>query len=162
MDNQFMQEALAEAQKAAKKGEIPVGAILVKDGQIVARGHNLTIEKDDVLAHAECIVIEEGLKALSSRRLSGCSLYVTLEPCPMCAGAILLTRPDRVYFGAYDAAAGACGGKHDVLTGSGIEVYGGIMEMACSEVLKTFFKELRNNLQDYEKNAGKESDFVIQ
>ena len=146
MNNQFMQEAILEAEKAAKQGEIPVGAVLVKDGQIVARGHNLTIEKDNVLAHAECLVIENGLKKLSARRLTGCSLYVTLEPCSMCAGAILLTRPDRVYFGAYDAEAGACGGKHDVLLGSGIEVYGGIMENECSNLLKTFFKDLRKNL----------------
>lgn len=146
MDNQFMKEALYEAEKAAKQGEIPVGAVLVKEGQVIARGHNLTIEKDSVLAHAEYLVIENGLKKLSARRLTGCSLYVTLEPCSMCAGTILLTRPDRVYFGAYDAVAGACGGKHDVLTGSGIEVYGGIMEAACSDVLKAFFKDLRNNL----------------
>ncbi len=145
MNNKFMQEAIAEACKAAEKGEIPVGAVLVKKGQIVARGHNLTIEKDNVLAHAECLVIEQGLKTLSCRRLAGCSLYVTLEPCAMCAGAILLTRPDRVYFGAYDAVAGACGGKHDVLSGCGVEVYGGIMEAECSALLKTFFKDLRKN-----------------
>ena len=111
MNNQFMQEALYEAKKAAEAGEIPVGAVIVQNGEVIARGHNLTVEKDNILAHAEFLVIEEALHKLSKRRLSGCSLYVTLEPCAMCAGAILLARPDRVYFGAYDAAAGACGGK---------------------------------------------------
>ncbi len=146
MNNQFMQEALYEAKKAAEAGEIPVGAVIVQNGEVIARGHNLTVEKDNILAHAEFLVIEDALHKLSKRRLSGCSLYVTLEPCAMCAGAILLARPDRVYFGAYDAAAGACGGKHDVLSGSGIEVYGGIMEEACSHILQCFFKDLRKNL----------------
>lgn len=146
MNNQFMQEALYEAKKAAEAGEIPVGAVIVQNGEVIARGHNLTVEKDNILAHAEFLVIEDALHKLSKRRLSGCSLYVTLEPCAMCAGAILLARPDRVYFGAYDAAAGACGGKHDVLSGSGIEVYGGIMEAECSHILQCFFKDLRKNL----------------
>ncbi|MBQ2695851.1 MAG: nucleoside deaminase [Clostridia bacterium] len=145
MDNTFMKMALSEAEKAAVAGEIPVGAVLVKDGQVIARGHNLTMEKDTMLAHAELLVIEEALQTLSVRRLTGCSLYVTLEPCPMCAGAILLSRPDRVYFGAYDANAGACGGKHDVLCSSGIEVYGGIMEAECSSLLQRFFAKLRTN-----------------
>lgn len=146
MNNQFMMEAIKEAEKAAKAGEIPVGAVIVCQGEIISRGHNLTIERDNLLAHAECLVIEDALKKLGKRRLSGCSLYVTLEPCAMCAGAMLLTRPDRVYFGAYDGMAGACGGKHDVLSGSGIEVYGGIMEKECSSLLQNFFKEIRKNL----------------
>lgn len=145
MENQFMKEALKEAKKATQQGEIPVGAVLVKGGQIIARGHNLTIKEDTVLAHAELLVIDEALKKLSARRLTGCSLYVTLEPCAMCAGAILLSRPDRVYFGAYDANAGACGGNYDVLCGSGIEVYGGIMEAECSGLLQRFFAKLRTN-----------------
>ncbi len=143
MENKFMQEALFQAKVAAEKGEVPVGAVLVLNGEIIARGHNLTMEQDNMLAHAEMLVMEEGLKKLGTRRLSGCSLYVTLEPCPMCAGGILLLRPERVYFGAYDAEAGACGGKHDVLKNSGIDVYGGIMEQACTGLLKDFFSGLR-------------------
>lgn len=145
MINPYMLEAIKEAEKAASLGEVPVGAVLVKDGEIISRGHNRTIQKNMILAHAECLVIEQALKRLSVRRLAGCSLYVTLEPCPMCAGAILLSRPERVYFGAYDPEAGACGGKFDVLRGSGIEVYGGIMEKNCSDILQSFFQNLRNN-----------------
>ena len=143
MDNKFMQEALFQAKLAAQKGEVPVGAVLVKDGMVIARGHNLTMERENMLAHAEMLVMEEGRKKLGKRRLDDCSLYVTLEPCPMCAGGVLLLRPERVYFGAYDTEAGACGGKHDVLKNSGIEVYGGIMEQACTEILKEFFSGLR-------------------
>ena len=143
MVNQFMLAALAEAKVAAQKGEVPVGAVLVKNGEIIARGHNLTVEQKNILAHAEMIVLDEGLKQ-AGHRLRDCHLYVTLEPCSMCAGAILLARPERVYFGAYDGEAGACGGKHDVLCGSGIEVYGGMMEQECSKLLKDFFSDLRN------------------
>ena len=143
MNNPFMQEAIKEAQKAATMGEVPVGAVLVKDEKILCRGHNLTESNQNILAHAELLVIKEALKKTGSKRLTGCTLYVTLEPCPMCAGAILLTRPDRVYFGAYDSEAGACGGKHDVLRNSSIEVYGGIMETPCRELLKGFFQNLR-------------------
>lgn len=143
MENKWMQEALIEAKKAAEAGEVPVGAVLVKDGEIVCRGHNLTESGGNILKHAEALVLNEGLQKLGTKRLTGCALYVTLEPCPMCAGAILLARPDRVYFGAYDSAAGACGGKTDLLCGSATEVYGGIMEEACAAVLKEFFAERR-------------------
>lgn len=143
MTNPYMQEAIKEAKKAAALGEVPVGAVLVRHGEIIARGHNLTIEKNNVLLHAEYLVIQQALESLGVRRLDGCALYVTLEPCPMCAGAILLARPERVYFGAYDAEAGACGGKFDVLSGHGIEVYGGIMEQPCADLLQSFFRNLR-------------------
>ncbi len=143
MENRFMMEALLEAKLAAEQGEVPVGAVLVKDNEIIARGHNLTMAKNNMLAHAEMLVMEDGLKKTGKRRLTGCSLYVTLEPCPMCAGGILLLRPDRVYFGAYDGEAGACGGKHDVLKNSGIEVYGGIMEQENRNLLTDFFANLR-------------------
>lgn len=148
MINPFMQEALIEAEMAAAMGEIPVGAVLVKNGEIIERGHNLTISQENVLAHAESLVIHKALRDLKTRRLTGCSLYVTLEPCPMCAGIILLARPDRVYFGAYDPEAGACGGKFDVLAGSPVEIYGGIMEQQCSEILSDFFRTIRNNSEN--------------
>lgn len=143
MTNPFMEEAIKEAQKAAELGEVPVGAVLVKDEKILCRAHNLTEQKQDILSHAEMLVIQEGLQKLGTKRLAGCSLYVTLEPCPMCTGAILLARPDKVYFGAYDPEAGACGGKTDLLRGTSIEVYGGIMEATCANILKTFFQKLR-------------------
>ncbi len=145
MKNQFMEEALKEAKLAASMGEVPVGALLVRDGEIIARSHNLTMEKSNMLRHAEILALEEGLARLGTRRLSDCDLYVSLEPCPMCAGAILLTAPRRLYFGAYDGEMGACGGKHDVLSGSGIEVYGGIMEDACKALLRDFFVKIREN-----------------
>ena len=140
-----MKEALIEAKKGAEKGEVPVGAVLVCEGTIIARSHNLTVCRDNILLHAEMLVMEEGLQKLGKRRLSDCSLYVTLEPCTMCAGAMLLTKPKRLYFGAYDKEAGACGGKIDVLSGSGIEVYGGIMEAECAALLSEFFQNLRKN-----------------
>ncbi|MBR5236271.1 MAG: nucleoside deaminase [Clostridia bacterium] len=143
MTNPFMQAALSEAKKAAQKGEVPVGAVLVKNQEIIARAHNLTESGSGILAHAEMLVLSEGLRLLGSRRLSGCSLYVTLEPCPMCTGAILLSRPQQVFFGAYDTVMGACGGKTDLLRGQAIEVYGGIMETECANLLKTFFSDLR-------------------
>ena len=143
MANKFMQMALAEASLAAQQGEVPVGAVLVQNDVVIARAHNLTMEKKNILAHAEMLVLNQGLKQIG-HRLDDCHLYVTLEPCSMCAGAILLARPARVYFGAYDGEAGACGGKHDVLRSSGIEVYGGIMEQSCSKLLRDFFADLRN------------------
>ncbi len=143
MINPFMQEAIKEAQRAAAMGEVPVGAVLVKDEKILFRAHNVTEQKQDILSHAEMLVMKEALQKLGTKRLTGCSLYVTLEPCPMCAGAILLARPDRVYFGAYDYANGACGGKNDLLTNAPIEVYGGIMEEPCTNIIKTFFQSLR-------------------
>ncbi len=145
MENPFMIEAIAEAKKAAKEGEVPVGAVLVSGGEIIARAHNLTISKENILLHAEMLAMEEGIRKLGKRRLSDCSLYVTLEPCTMCAGAMLLAKPGRLYFGAYDQEAGACGGKTDALSGSGIEVYGGMMENECAALLKDFFRSLRKN-----------------
>ncbi|MBE7034652.1 MAG: nucleoside deaminase [Ruminococcaceae bacterium] len=143
MSNPFMTEALLEAKKAAALGEVPVGTVLVKDNTIICRAHNQSESGGTILAHAELIVLAEALKKLGTKRLTGCSLYVTMEPCPMCAGAISLAAPDRVYFGAYDALNGACGGKLDLFQNSHIEVYGGIMEQDCKELLQRFFAERR-------------------
>ncbi|MBE7048126.1 MAG: nucleoside deaminase [Ruminococcaceae bacterium] len=152
MTNFFMQEALSEAKKGAQTGEVPVGAILVHNKKIICRAHNLTESGSGILAHAEMLVLSEGLHLLGSRRLENCTLYVTLEPCPMCAGAILLAKPGQLYFGAYDAVAGACGGKNDLLRNTSIEVYGGIMEEECTALLKEFFKNLRK--KDYEQTRS--------
>ena len=142
-----MEQAIIEARKASELGEVPVGAIIVYKGDIIARAHNLRENRNNALAHAEIIVIDEACKKLNSWRLDHCELYVTLEPCPMCAGAIINSRIDTVYFGAYDSKGGACGSVTDLFAKGSFNhsptLYGGIMEEACEEVLKDFFKKLR-------------------
>lgn len=147
MKNPYMEQAIIEARKASELGEVPVGAIIVYKGDIIARAHNLRENHNNALAHAEIIVIDEACKKLNSWRLDHCELYVTLEPCPMCAGAIINSRIDTVYFGAYDSKGGACGSVTDLFAKGSFNhsptLYGGIMEEACEEVLKDFFKKLR-------------------
>lgn len=144
-----MQQALAEAKKAAAQGEVPVGAVLVDgvSGKIVASAHNLTEKMNDATAHAEMIVLREGGKIISSPRLAGCDLYVTLEPCPMCAAAIALARLRRVYFGAYDPKGGGVdhGPRifHHATCHHKPEIYGGIEEQSCAALMKDFFKDKR-------------------
>lgn len=138
----FMNEALQEAQKAFDEGEIPVGAVIVKNGIIIARAHNMREDTNNPLAHAECLAIEQAAKVIGDWRLSDCELYVTLEPCIMCAGAIINSRIKRLYFGAYDKEAGAAGGKIDVFDRQH-EVYGGIMENVCAQILVDFFRRQR-------------------
>ena len=146
MQNEFMNIAIEEAKKANASGEVPVGAVLVMDGKAVAKCHNLVEAKGVSTAHAELLAINEASEKLGLRSLSGASLYVTLEPCPMCAGAIINSRISSLYFGAYDPAFGAFGGKFD-LSQEGIspnlKVYGGICEEECSSLLTEFFKNLR-------------------
>ncbi len=142
-----MEEALREAQKALHKKEIPVGAVIVKDGQIISRAHNLKETLNDPTAHAEIIAIREASRVLANWRLEGCNLYVTLEPCPMCAGAINQARIDRLIYGAMDLKTGACGSLFN-LTGDlrlnhKVEVIAGIMEEECKQLLKTFFEGKR-------------------
>jgi len=147
MDNKYMKSALKEAWKAYEKGETPVGAIVVKDGRIIARAHNLRETKKDSIAHAEILAIRKASAKLDAWRLLDCDLYVTLEPCTMCAGAIIQSRIRRVFYGADDPKAGAAGSVIDIFEkdfNHKVEVYKGIMEEECSEVLKNFFKELRN------------------
>ena len=143
----YMEEALREAQKALHKKEIPVGAVIVKDGQIISRAHNLKETLNDPTAHAEIIAIREASRVLANWRLEGCNLYVTLEPCPMCAGAINQARIDRLIYGAMDLKTGACGSLFN-LTGDlrlnhKVEVVAGIMEEECKLLLKTFFEDKR-------------------
>lgn len=142
----FMRAALALAREAAAEGEVPVGAVIVKDGEIIATGRNRREVAKQALAHAEIEAIANACAALGGWRLSGCTLYVTLEPCPMCAGAIINARLDRVVYGAPDPKAGSCGSltdlfelpyNHQPLTERGV------LEEDCAAVLKEFFKSLR-------------------
>ncbi len=143
----FMKEALKEAKKAYEKLEIPVGAIIVKDNKIIARAHNLKEQKQDTTKHAEIMAIQKASKKLDNWRLNDCEMYVTLEPCPMCAGAIVNARIKKVYIGAKDEKTGACGSKLDLLQGYSFDTYVdsefGIMDEDCKKILKDFFKEIR-------------------
>lgn len=147
-DIKFMTAALKEAQKSYKKEEIPVGAVIVKDGNIIARGHNLKERKKDTTNHAEIIAIRKASKKLKSWRLTGCTMYVTLEPCTMCAGGLIQARLDKVVIGTMDEKTGACGSVLNVLEdykfNHKVEVKIGIMEEECRKILQDFFKQLRN------------------
>lgn len=142
-----MISAIEEAKKALALGEIPVGAVIVKDGEIIARGHNLRETRKDPVCHAEIEALRRAAQALGDWRLNGCGLYVTLEPCAMCAGAILNARVGRVVFGAYDKDYGAAGGKIDLFAsrslGGKTAVFGGIMERECAGILNEFFQNAR-------------------
>jgi tRNA(adenine34) deaminase len=142
----FMTAALQMAKKAAKKDEVPVGAVIVYNGAVIAKAHNLRETKRSPLAHAEIIAIEKAARRLGGWRLTGCTLYVTLEPCPMCAGAIVNSRIDEVVFGAYDPKAGACGTLYNLAEGRLNHtpiVTGGVMEPECADILKEYFKSKR-------------------
>lgn len=147
MHNQFMLSAIAKAREAAESGEVPVGAVIVKDGRIIASAHNECEAEGNPLRHAEVLAIERAMSALGEARLTGCDMYVTLEPCAMCCGAISHARLKRVYFGAYDKLAGCvesnlrCFDKSSPLYNT--EFYCGIMESECAELLKDFFRNLR-------------------
>lgn len=142
-DREFMREAIREAEKAFEKGEVPVGAVIVHDGRIIARAHNQVEQLRDATAHAEMIALTQASSALGDWRLEGTELYVTKEPCPMCAGAIALSRVVRVVFGARDEKSGAAGSRMNIL-GDGclnhtVEIAGGVEEERCSALLKDFF-----------------------
>lgn len=143
----FMKEALKEAQKAYEKLEVPVGAVIVKDGKIIARGHNLKETKKDTTRHAEIIAIEKASKKLGAWRLLDCEMYVTLEPCSMCAGAMINSRIKKLYIGAIDEKTGAVGSVLNLLEdykfNHNIEVEKGILKEDCEKILKDFFKDLR-------------------
>ena len=146
-DQKFMLLALKEAQKSYNKEEIPVGAVIVKDGQIIARGHNLKETKNDTTNHAEIIAIKKASKKLKSWRLTGCTMYVTLEPCTMCAGALIQARLDKVVIGTMDEKTGACGSVLNVLEdykfNHKVEIEKGILEKECRDILQSFFRKLR-------------------
>ena len=142
----FMSLALLEAKKCAETKDVPVGAVIVKDGKVIATGRNLK-EKDNLgILHAEIVAITNANKALNSTNLSGCELYVTLVPCPMCAGAIINSKIDKVVFGAFDLKNGACGSVTNLFAlpfTHKPECFGGIMEEKCSNILTQFFKSIR-------------------
>ncbi|MEB2359672.1 tRNA adenosine(34) deaminase TadA [Bacillus pumilus] len=146
-DEQFMQEAISEALKAEQIGEVPIGAIIVLDDQIVSRAHNLRETEQRSIAHAELLAIDEACQTTGSWRLEDAVLYVTLEPCPMCAGAIVLSRVKKVVFGAYDPKGGCAGTLMNLLDDERFnhqsEVIGGVLENECGELLSQFFRNLR-------------------
>lgn len=147
MEEKFMKEALKEAKKAYNKLEVPVGAVIVKDGQIIARAHNLKETKYDTTKHAEILAIQKASKKLNSWRLIDCEMYVTLEPCSMCAGALINSRIKRVYIGASDKKTGVVGSVFNLLEdytfNHKVEYEKGILKEECENMLKDFFKELR-------------------
>jgi tRNA(adenine34) deaminase len=143
----FMEQALHEAKKAARKGEVPIGAVIVLDNKIIARSHNLKETTTDPTAHAEIIAIKKASKKLKKWRLLNSTIYVTLEPCLMCMGALIQARVPRLVFGSYDPKAGACGSVYDVSNDKRlnhrIKTINGIMAVECERILKEFFKSLR-------------------
>jgi len=145
-----MDAALAEAKAAVPIGEVPVGAAVVVRGRVISRAHNETVVGNDLTRHAELLAIQWALRALGTDRLDDATLYVTLEPCAQCAGAIVLTRVARVVFGAYDPKAGMAGSVGDLLRHPRLnhhpEVIGGVMEEECGELLKGFFEVKRGNV----------------
>ena len=148
MDEQYMALAIEEAKKAADEGEVPIGAVIVRRGEVIASCHNLREATSDATAHAETLAIRRACSALGGWHLTDCTLYVTLEPCPMCAGAIINSCIDRVVFGAYDSRDGSFGSVVDLSSypySRRPEVIGGVMEDECRQILSDFFKNLRNS-----------------
>ena len=149
-DLEFMRRALALAKEAADEGEAPIGAIIVRDGKIAGVGRNRREKDKNALGHAEIEAIDNACKTLGGWRLIGCTMYVTLEPCPMCAGAIINARIERVVFGAYDKKAGSCGSVTNLFElpyNHKPELIGGVLEEECSLALTNFFRDLRTSKQ---------------
>lgn len=146
-DEKFMRLAIEEAKKAEKKGEVPIGAVIVKDGEVVSTGHNERETTQKTLRHAELVAIEKANEKLNSWRLEDCTMYVTLEPCPMCAGALVQARMKRVVYGAKDPKAGCVGTLMNLVTeerfNHQLEWTGSVLEEECGMMLTNFFKKLR-------------------
>jgi tRNA(adenine34) deaminase len=142
-----MRAALEEARRAAACDEVPIGAVVTHDGAVVARAHNETVARRDPTAHAELLAVQQALQRLGTDRLTACALYVTLEPCAQCAGAIVLAKLGRLVFGAYDDKAGMCGSVGDVVRhprlNHRVEVIGGVLADECGELLAGFFRAKR-------------------
>ena len=147
LDHQFMEQAIEQAQLAAAANEVPVGAVLVRDGKVISSGFNQPISHHDPSAHAEMLALREAARVEANYRLPGTTLYVTLEPCAMCSGAILHARVERLVFGALDPKTGAAGSVLDVFSSKEINhqtsVEGGVMSEECGQLLRSFFKERR-------------------
>ena len=155
-DERYMTEALAEAEKALAAGEVPIGAVMVRGGEIIARGHNLRNTDKNPLRHAEISVIDAAAGIVGDWRLEDCVLYVTVEPCPMCAGAIVQARIPKVVFGTRNSKAGCAGSVLDVLNepklNHQVEVEEGILQPQCSEIMKRFFRRFRKNVSAEQTN----------
>ena len=151
----FMKEALKEAKKAYNKLEVPVGAVIVHEGKIIARAHNLKETKKDTTCHAEILAIQKASKKWSAWRLLNCDMYVTLEPCSMCAGAIIGARIRKLYIGTMDEKTGACGSVLNLIEdypfNHKVEKETGILQVECEAILKNFFKELRKKREKTEE-----------
>ena len=156
-DEKWMRYALAEAQLALKKKEVPIGAVVVYEDKIIGRGHNQVESLDDPTAHAEIIAIGAASNFLNSWRLSGSSIYVTIEPCAMCAGAIVLSRLDRLIFGAKDTKAGACGSLYnivqDIRLNHQVQIIPYILEQECRQILGAFFEKTRQGTSESQNEA---------
>ena len=156
MEEKFMKEALKEAKKAFEKEEVPIGAVIVKDGKIIARAHNLRETKKIATGHAEIVAIEKACKKVGAWRLEECDMYVTLEPCFMCAGAMINARIKNLYIGAMDPKAGAAGSKfnlfEDITLNHKVNVFYYVREEECIKILQEFFKKLRQG-EKYKKNT---------
>ena len=143
----YMKKALKLAKKAGELGEVPIGAVIVKDGEIISSAYNMRNAKKSATKHAEIIAIEKACKKLGDWRLDGAEMFVTLEPCPMCAGAIVNARIKKVYFGAYERKSGAVLSNHQLLFHGGLnhkaDAQGGVLESECSALLKNFFESKR-------------------
>ena len=150
----WMALALAEAEAALAEGEVPVGAVLVRDGEVIARAHNRREQDADPTAHAELLALREGARRLGDWRLGGCTLYVTLEPCPMCAGALLMSRADRCVFGAFDRQRGCCGSVYDLPGDPALQGrtrwQAGVMAEESRALLDAFFARHRPDANDPE------------
>jgi tRNA(adenine34) deaminase len=140
-DEHFMRQALNEAKKAVGKNEVAIGAVIVAKNQVIARGHNLTEQLNDVTAHAEMQAITAAAENVGGKYLKNCTLYVTMEPCVMCAGALNWSQISKVVFGAYDERRGAC--RYDGIFHPKTEIVGGLLEGECSTIVKDFFKKKR-------------------
>jgi len=147
IDESFMRLAFIEAQKSKSLDEVPVGAIIVMNNKVISRGHNLSISQNDPTSHAEINTLRNAAKKVGNYRLTGATLYVTLEPCAMCYGAIIHARISRLVFGAYDPKTGVCGSSSNLheqaCFNHSPEIIGGVLEKDCSLILKDFFKERR-------------------
>ena len=152
MEEKYMKEALKEAKKAYDKWEVPVGCVIVKDGKIIARAHNVKELSNDTTKHAEILAIQKASKKLGAWRLLGCDMYVTLEPCSMCAGAIINSRISNLYYGVSDEKTGAVGSVLNLLEdytfNHKVNYKRGILRDECENILKSFFKELRQKKKE--------------
>ena len=152
---EYMRQALALAEEAAGHGDVPVGCVVVKDGAVIGRGCNRREERGDAVAHAEVEALRQACRAVGGWNLHDCALYVTLEPCPMCAGAIINARVGTVCYGARDEKAGACGSVLDLFAerfNHRPRVYGGVLKEECAALLQDFFHDLRKNSPDFSQN----------